>query len=77
MYAKYAGLDPKKHFHSKTQHQKHVIIVGAGASGLVAAFELSQSGHKVSDVEKNGQFFLSNFLLNANLLESKLELSYM
>ena len=33
------------------QNRKHVIIVGAGASGLAAAYELSQIGHKVRNVE--------------------------
>ncbi|KAL3831342.1 hypothetical protein ACJMK2_023102 [Sinanodonta woodiana] len=35
----------------KTSNAKHVIIVGAGISGLVAAYELEQAGHKTTIIE--------------------------
>ena len=38
--------------YQKTSSPKHVIIVGAGAAGLVAAYELAQSGHKVRFKER-------------------------
>ena len=35
----------------QTKHPKHVIIVGAGMAGLVAAHELVRVGHKVTILE--------------------------
>lgn len=43
--------DPEKYKHKKTEHPLNVIVIGAGISGLVAAYELSQSGHKVKILE--------------------------
>ena len=60
-YLKYKGADlpitglgvsfaesPMKY---KTSNKKHVIIVGAGLSGLSAAYELTKVGHDVDIVE--------------------------
>lgn len=54
-YQKYGGgppfpgmaksQEPVKY--SKTSNKKHVIIVGAGAAGLSAAYELTKAGHEV------------------------------
>ncbi|KAK3588182.1 hypothetical protein CHS0354_012244 [Potamilus streckersoni] len=41
--------DPQKN--GTTSKEKHVIIVGAGISGLVAAYELEQAGHKTTIIE--------------------------
>jgi NADPH-dependent 2,4-dienoyl-CoA reductase/sulfur reductase-like enzyme len=35
----------------KTDNPKKVLIVGAGISGLAAAYELKRSGHKVSHIQ--------------------------
>ena len=41
-----------KHHGKKTKNPKTVLIVGAGISGLAAAYELKRSGHKVSYIYK-------------------------
>ena len=38
--------------YTSTEKSKHVIVVGAGMSGLSAAYELAQVGHKVTIIEK-------------------------
>ena len=43
--------DVERYKYTKTQHPKKVVIVGAGMSGLVAAYELAQVGHDVQIVE--------------------------
>ena len=35
-----------------TSNPKHVIVVGAGLAGLVAAYELEQVGHRVTVLEQ-------------------------
>ena len=37
--------------YSKTSNKKHIIIVGAGAAGLSAAYELTKAGHEVDILE--------------------------
>ena len=37
--------------HTKTSHPKKVVVVGAGMSGLSAAYELAQVGHDVLILE--------------------------
>ena len=44
------------HFkYTKTKKPKHIIVVGAGMSGLSAAYELAQVGHKVTIIEKQSR----------------------
>ena len=43
--------DVERYKHTKTKYPKTVVIVGAGMSGLVAAYELAQAGHNVKIVE--------------------------
>ena len=52
-YHKYYGdqENPEKYKHTKTEHPINVIIIGAGMSGLVAAYELAQVGHNVTILE--------------------------
>lgn len=44
-----AGAERYKY--TKTEYPKTVVIIGAGMSGLVAAYELAQAGHNVKIVE--------------------------
>ena len=44
--------DPSDYKKKKTENKKHVIIIGAGMAGLVAAYELSQAGHEVTILEQ-------------------------
>lgn len=41
--------------YTKTKKPTHVIVVGAGMSGLSAAYELAQVGHKVTIIEKQSR----------------------
>ena len=55
-YKKYGqGLTPMESIDNahveQTSNRKHVIIVGAGMAGLVAAHELARVGHKVTILE--------------------------
>ena len=55
-YKKYGqGLTPSESIDiaqvEQTSNPKHVIIVGAGMAGLVAAHELARVGHKVTILE--------------------------
>ena len=43
--------DANEYKHKKTDHPINVIIIGAGMSGLAAAYELAQSGHNVTILE--------------------------
>ena len=58
-YAYHMQLDPRKNNdrfkRTKTEKPKHVVIVGAGMSGLSAAYELAQAGHKVTIIEKQSR----------------------
>ncbi|KAK3576603.1 hypothetical protein CHS0354_023120 [Potamilus streckersoni] len=49
-YEKRKGLQ-RPRVHAKTANSKHVIIVGAGITGLAAAYELEQAGHKTTILE--------------------------
>lgn len=40
---------------TKTTKPKHIIVIGAGMSGLSAAYELAQVGHKVTIFEKQSR----------------------
>ena len=42
----------KNHEEEMTSNPKHVIVVGAGLAGLVAAYELEQVGHRVTVLEQ-------------------------
>jgi len=41
--------------YTHTEKPKHVIIIGAGMSGLCAAYELAQVGHTVTIIEKQSR----------------------
>ena len=51
-YHKYDCKETKdKYKHKKTDNPINVIIIGAGMSGIAAAYELAQSGHNVTILE--------------------------
>ena len=58
-YAYHVQTQPEKdnfNFrYTHTEKPKHVIIVGAGMSGLCAAYELAQVGHTVTIIEKQSR----------------------
>ena len=43
--------DVERYKYTKTKYPNTVVIIGAGMSGLVAAYELAQVGHHVKIVE--------------------------
>lgn len=49
------GENNDKFKYTKTTKPKHVIVIGAGMSGLSAAYELAQVGHKVTILEKQSR----------------------
>ncbi|KAK3588181.1 hypothetical protein CHS0354_012243 [Potamilus streckersoni] len=48
-------IDPDRYKRTKTKYPKNVIIIGAGMSGLVAAYELEQVGHQTTVIELSGR----------------------
>ncbi|KAL3831345.1 hypothetical protein ACJMK2_023104 [Sinanodonta woodiana] len=47
--------DPDIYKRTQTKYPKHVLIIGAGMSGLVAAYELEQVGHQTTIIELSGR----------------------